>query len=228
MLRIHIDLEPDEISRLRDMQSYYKTLNLPYYIMNINEDIKLIQEFEKVSINCFHNSIRHFKSNLNLLLIDDNMRKIGTNVIVCPKRNDILEYTNWFNTENKLYDKVTDTTAVEMPILFNSYVAANILLSMNKNKVFIYHSSFINIYFDCIYIIKMGKSLNVDCQIVKTLDQFKSILNENFIPVLKSFLITVSEISAYVKAGNFYGAKFHKYEQKLKSFANSISSLSLE
>lgn len=205
MLDVYIDLID-----FKEININYNTNNLPYYLMNINIDIENIKNSKNVSDICFPNSLIHFDNKLYLLKNTDN-------ILLCPIRDNIISYTNWFITNLKLFDKQYDF--VEIPLIFNDYIYSKILTKYNKKKISISKSKYFNNYIDCLYL-----EVNIDkvTKPIHNLNEFKYMFEDMFLNTCNDYLNKINEVSSYVYKGNFFGENTLSYELQLENIKKNI------
>jgi hypothetical protein len=207
MLNIYIDINDDIIT------NEFSINNLPYYIMNINNDIELIKKNSNISNKCFENSLNHFNNEIKLL-------KNTLNIKLCPERDNIINYTNWFINNINIIDNLNKYDYIESPLFFNEYFYSNLLNKNKKKYLLISNSLYFNNYIDCLYIKYDNK--NTESKIINNFNDFKLLYEETFIQQYNIYLNKICEVSHYINQGNFYGQQTSLYEKKIIEFKKSL------
>jgi hypothetical protein len=207
MLNIYINIDDDIII------NKFNINNLPYYIININNDIELIKKNNNISNICFSNSLTHFNNEIKLL-------KNTTNIKICPERDNIIKYTNWFIDNVDITNNLSKYDFIEVPLFFNEYFYSTLLNKNKKKYLSITNSLYFNNYIECLYINESKQ--NNEYKIINNFNDLKLIYETTFIQQCNLYLNKISEVSHYINQGNFYGQQTSQYEKKLIDFKNSL------
>jgi hypothetical protein len=203
----------------------FDSASLPYYILNTNLDIEKIREFEDVSNECFPNLISSVAKFYNMKSIDEltlnEVSKKGK-VLRCSTRSNLLEYVKWFiYSEQTIIEKLNSFEwIVELPLIFNKYVYAKILPQLAGKSFSIYKSEYFDPYIECVYMYRIADSKEINK--ISNYSSFKRMFDQEFKNALCSYLISMSNVSAYIKSGNFYGQEMQKYKKIKQDYFNKL------
>lgn len=185
----------------------YSTLSLPYYIMNINEDIAKIILFKNSTNICFTNSLVHFENEMK-------------DVIFCPIRDNILLYIKWFHDNiDTIADHILNGKVVESPLIYNEHYYNSLFNLLNGKSINIFTSKFFNNYIESVYI-KLADNKNDS--IAYDENKFKIVFYSTFKNHLYNYLFKLNTVVNYINIGNFYGNETFIYQQQLEQFKKEI------
>lgn len=212
--------------------------SIPYYILNLNNDIEKIKSMEKVSDICFPNILNeNLIEKLSIKLKDQIKDKIDiikffnknkkSDIITCPYRDNIFEYIKWFiESIEDLINELNKGNIIEIPI-FNIKIFYNVLLSkLNNKKCAFFKSIFFDKYIDCLYMYIINEKINETENIIEitSYTDFNKYMDNQWLEFRLKYINSISKVSQYIINGNYYGYESSKYEQLQKEFINKVNS----
>lgn len=212
--------------------------SIPYYILNLNNDIEKIKSMEKVSDICFPNILNeNLIEKLSIKLKDQIKDKIDiikffnknkkSDIITCPYRDNIFEYIKWFiESIDDLISELNKGNIIEIPI-FNIRIFYSVLLSkLNNKKCAFFKSIFFDKYIDCLYMYIINEKINETENIIEitSYTDFNKYMDNQWLEFRLKYINSISKVSQYIINGNYYGYESSKYEQLQKEFINKLNS----
>lgn len=239
----------------KDLDVIFDSASLPYYILNTNEDIKVMTENREIAISCFPNEIDFISKTISdksgnqiskaMLLTEENRelsrstsredkqtnKRASLNeieVVTCPHRNNLLEYTQWYINNVEMISKKLKKSSciIEVPLIPIKYFYSRLLPLLESNFIYrIYKSSYFNPFIDCLYIQNITE-ITFDGPIssikISNYLMFQSMFKNLFESYIHAYLIGMSKVAAYITRGNFYGQEMLKFKQIKNEYIQSL------
>jgi len=209
---------------------YFMTNDLPYYILNINEELIKISNIPEKSNIIFNNLSEHFTNDsFDKLLLNEinedeelkNLIKKNTKINLIKERTNLLSYINNYLNDD-LYTKFKNNEIIEIPLFF----IQSFYSKFKSDSFVIFKSKYLNKYIDCLYmyqIVSPSTPLLSKFVSIKSYDQFEKYFREEFNELIIKYSSILYSGGRYIDEDNFYGESTNYYMKQIEKFKQNLN-----
>lgn len=210
----------------------FDSASLPYYVLNTNDDLIMMQEVSNVAMSCFPNDIqsvcKHYDMQAEDIQLLENSKLFGENgavrVLMCPDRSDLYSYMNWYMMSiDKVINELRDSKSiVEIPLFPVKYVYEQLFSKLKEGSYRIYKSVYFVPYIDCLYMQRVNGVKESASDSITNYKMFSAKFQNEFHSYLEYYLVVMAKVAAYIKRGNYYGNEMTKYKTDKTEFIQNL------